>query len=604
MSAPLKTDVLVVGAGGCGLTLSIFLTDLGVDFVTVERNTELANLPKAHYLNQRTMEILRQHGVEDDIRALGTPPDNMSRAMWLTTLGGDGPFDRKVIYEMDGIGGTGESQRAIYDRDSACRSANLPLIRSEPIFRRHADARAPGRLRFGHELVSFTQDADGVDAVVKNLKTGEMLSVRAKYLVGADGGRTIGRSLGNTMAGPSGLAKNVTVHFSADFSKLLLDDRVMLHFFIHPTRRGPLASGALVPAGGDDAKWGRASHEWIFHFMVAPDDPSRFDEDMVTQQIRDLLKLPDLQMQVHKISHWMIEAVLAQRYRFDRVLLAGDAVHRHPPASGLGLNTGIQDAHNLAWKLALVTRGGADASLLDSYEQERRPIGSFNVAWALSSYWNHLLSAASIFAIHPANVYEAVGQPDEDDEIAGLFANTPDGRMRRARMQEVFGTHRIEMFDHDVELGFVYEQGAVVPDGTPAPERDPWGSEYRPTTRPGHRLPHAWLEVQGDRVSTHDLLDGHGSFLLIANAAGAAWCQAARSIALERGLRLRTVRIAADGDALDTDRRWATLSGVGEDGAVLVRPDGMIAWRSAAASADAPQQLRAAFHQLLGVKAG
>ena len=151
--ATVHTDVLVVGAGGCGLNLSIFLADLRVDFVTVERSTQLAQLPKAHYLNQRTMEILRQHGVEDDIRALGTPADNMSRAMWLTTLGGDGPHDRKVIFEMEGIGGTGESQRAIYDADSGVRCANLPLIRSEPIFRRHADARAPGRVRFGHELV-------------------------------------------------------------------------------------------------------------------------------------------------------------------------------------------------------------------------------------------------------------------------------------------------------------------------------------------------------------------------------------------------------------------------------------------------------------------
>lgn len=596
----LNTDVLVVGAGGCGLNLSIFLADLGVDFLTVERNTQLANLPKAHYLNQRTMEILRQHGVEDDIRALGTPPDNMSRAMWLTTLGGHGPYDRRVIHEMDGIGGTGESQRAIYDRDSACRSANLPLIRSEPIFRRHADARAPGRLRFGHELQSFTQDADGVDAVVKDLPSGRTLSVRAKFLVGADGGRTIGKSLGTRMVGPSGLAKNVTVHFVADLSKVLLDDRVMLHFFIHPTRRGPLASGALVPAGGDDGVWGRHSREWIFHFMVAPDDPSRFDETMVTQQIRELLKLPELSMKVLKISHWMIEAVLAERYRFDRVLLAGDACHRHPPASGLGLNTGIQDAHNLAWKLSLVLKGRADEALLDSYERERRPIGAINVAWALSSYWNHLLSAASIFAIHPANVYEAVGQPDEDNEIAGLFADTPDGRMRRARMREVFNTHRVEMFDHDVELGFVYERGAIVPDGTPVPERDPWGSEYRPTTRPGHRLPHAWIEVGKHRCSTHDLLGASGGFLLLVNPDGDAWCDAARRIAADRGITLNTVRIAPDGDALDAEGRWAGLSGVGPDGAVLVRPDAMVAWRATRLAERPHDALLEAIDRVLG----
>lgn len=592
-----NVDVLVVGAGGCGLNLSIFLADLGVDFLTVERNTALANLPKAHYLNQRTMEILRQHGVADDIYAEGTPPDNMSRAMWLTTLGGDGHCDRKVIYEMDGIGGTGESQRAIYDRDSACRSANLPLIRSEPIFRRHADARAAGRVRFGHELLRFQQDADGVDAVVRDLESGAEQQVRARYLVGADGGRSIGKALGNRMVGPSGLAKNVTVHFSADLSQVLLDDRVMLHFFIHPTRRGPLASGALVPAG--PGRWGRHSPEWIFHFMVAPDDPARFDEAMVVQQIRELLKLPELEMKVHKISHWMIEAVLAEKYRYGRVLLAGDAVHRHPPASGLGLNTGIQDAHNLAWKLALVTRGAASPALLDSYEAERRPIGSFNVAWALSSYWNHLLSAASIFAIHPANVYEMVGHPDQDNEISGLFADTPDGRMRRARMREVFNTHRVEMFDHDVELGFVYEQGALVPDGTPPPARDPWGCDYRPTTRPGHRLPHAWLEIGGHRLSTHDLLDDQASFLLLTGAQGAPWCEAARSISEELKVTIRSVRVARDGDALDTEGRWANLSEIGENGALLVRPDAMVAWRSRGETPDARSQLRAALYSIL-----
>lgn len=594
-------DVLVVGAGGCGMNLSIFLGDMGVDFLTVERSTALANLPKAHYLNQRTMEILRQHHVAEDIYVEGTPPENMSRAMWLTTLGGDGPHDRKVIHEMDGIGGTGDSLRAIYDRDSPCRSSNLPLIRSEPIFRRHADARAPGRLCFGQELLSFTQDADGITAIIGDVATNKQREVRAKYLIGADGGRTIGKAVGNKMVGPSGLAKNVTVHFKADLSKVLLDDRVMLHFFIHPTRRGPLASGALVPAG--PGSWGRHSPEWIFHFMVAPDDPSRFDEALVTQQIRDLLKLPELDMEVLKISHWMIEAVLSDRYQFGRVILAGDAAHRHPPASGLGLNTGIQDAHNLAWKLALVTRGKAHANLLTTYEQERRPIGSFNVAWALSSYWNHLLSAASIFAIHPANVYEVVGQPDEDNEISGLFANTPDGHMRRARMQEVFNTHRIEMFDHDIELGFVYEQGALLADGTPLPARDPWGSDYHPSTRPGHRLPHAWLEIGGHRFSTHDLLDDNASFTLMANAGGRAWCEAARHINKLFGIDIKAVRIAPDGDALDTDRDWARTCGIGNDGAVLIRPDGMVAWRASELPSDPLGVLRKTLSAVLAYSA-
>jgi 2,4-dichlorophenol 6-monooxygenase len=299
----------------------------------------------------------------------------------------------------------------------------------------------------------------------------------------------------------------------------------------------------------------------------------------------------------------MIEAVLAEKYRFDRVILCGDAVHRHPPASGLGLNTGIQDANNLAWKLALVIRGVASNSLLDTYESERRPIGSFNVAWALSSYWNHLLSAASIFAIHPSNVYELVGQPDADNEISGLFADTPDGRMRRARMSEVFRTHRIEMFDHDVELGFVYETGALTPDGTPTPERDPWGSDYRPTTRPGHRLPHVWLEVTGKRVSSHDLLDRSAGFLLLANPDGQPWCEAAKALSAKIGVRIRPVRVAVDGDALDTDGDWKRLCQLDSSGAVIVRPDGMIAWRSKAMVADPLRELEEAMQPILGFPA-
>jgi len=264
------------------------------------------------------------------------------------------------------------------------------------------------------------------------------------------------------------------------------------------------------------------------------------------------------------------------------------------------MNTGIQDAHNLAWKLALVTRGHAAPTLLDSYERERRPIGSFNVAWALSSYWNHLLSAASIFAIHPSNVYELVGQPDEDNEISGLFADTADGRMRRARMQEVFYTHRIEMFDHDVELGFAYETGALVADGTPLPSRDPLGSVYVPTTRPGHRLPHAWLDIEGRRVSTHDLLDDSAGFVLLVGEKGAAWCDAARAICKQLGVSIRPVRIAGDGDALDAEGHWAQLSEIDSEGAILVRPDAMVAWRSRSGSKDSAALLRSVMQQVLG----
>jgi 2,4-dichlorophenol 6-monooxygenase len=256
------------------------------------------------------------------------------------------------------------------------------------------------------------------------------------------------------------------------------------------------------------------------------------------------------------------------------VFLAGDAAHRHPPTTGLGLNTAIQDAHNLAWKLAAVLKGTAGDALLDSYEPERRPIGMRNVDWALFTFLNHLVIDAGM-GLMP-------GAPPEAQTAAleAYFADTPMGETRRARAAEVIATQRTEFQAHDLEIGFSYGDGALVPDGSEAPPRDPMGSMYHPTTRPGHRLPHAWLNRNGQRISTHDLTGAGSSFALITGPAGEAWCTAAAEAAERLAVSIVAARVGDGGDYADPTGAWAAVRQIRDDGAVLVRPDNHVAFRS------------------------
>lgn len=565
----ITVPVLIVGGGGCGLTTSIFLSSHGIDHHLIERHAGTSHLPKAHYLNQRTMEIYRQYGIADSIYEVGTPPANFGQVKWVTSLGGDGELDGRTIRSLDSFGGGVLNKR--YAADGPAFSSNYPQIRLEPLLREHAERRAPGSVHFGHELVSFTQDDEGVHAVVRESATGSTYQVHAQYLIGADGGKTVGPALGVTMEGPTGLLDMVSTHFTADLSQWV-DDETLIYWLLNPEGSGSWDSGALASMG---PTWGRNSEEWVFHFTFRPDDPERFDEDAIVPRIRALLKLPDLDMKVHKVSHWVLEGVLADRYQVGRVFLAGDAAHRHPPTTGLGLNTAIQDAQNLVWKIAAVLAGEASPALLDTYEAERRPVGMRNVDWAMFTFLNHLVIDAGIGMIP--------GQPlDEKREVfKAYFSDTPMGETRRARTAEVINTQRAEFQAHDLEIGFSYAEGAVVPDGTEPPPRDPMGTTYHPTTRPGHRLPHAWLDHQGRKVSTHDLSESCACFVLITGAGGDAWTAAAKETADKFQIRIKVAQIADSGTPYtDPTGTWATLREIEDEGAILVRPDNHVGWRS------------------------
>jgi 2,4-dichlorophenol 6-monooxygenase len=589
-----QSEVLIVGGGGCGLVLANLLADAGVDFLAVERHPGTSILPKAHYLNQRTMEILRQHGLAAEIQAVGTPAYNRSRTAWYTSFGGDGPLDRRTLHTTAGVGGQGTGREVEYREAAAIDSGNLPQLRLEPVFRQHAEQRAPDRIRFGHELLSFVQDADGVTATIRDLAAGKDYQVRTRYLVGADAGRTVGPAVGISLEGQRNLITQVSVHFEADLSAHYPDDRVLLNWIRSPLRPGV---SVIVPMG--PVEWGRHSPEWSIGFARMPWDPD-FTADNVTPEIRKILGLPDLNIKVRCVSQWNVEGVVASKYQVGRVFVAGDAAHRHPPTTGLGLSTGIQDAHNLAWKLAMVVRGRASPRLLETYATERRPTGHFNVQWALNAFFNHLLLEASIITAFPGDLATLQSPEHAAAAYHGLFDESPQGRMRRARLATVFGTQDMEFLAQDVELGFVYADGALIPDGSAAPERDPMGQRYRPVTRPGHRLPHCWLDRAGARLSTHDFSGRSERFVLLVDRGLEHWQAAAEQVRTRWGIGLEIVLVDSCTDVFDTEGRWQRLREVGPGGAILARPDNVVAWRSIAGVADPRSELGRVFTTLLG----
>ncbi|WP_420467763.1 FAD-dependent monooxygenase [Panacagrimonas sp.] len=579
----LEIPVLICGGGGSGLSLSIFLSALGVQSMLVERHHTTSHLPKAHYLNQRSMEILREHGIADTIYAQGTPFENMGCVAWMTSLGGDGPVDGKTLYKMDAFGG-GRLQAA-YEADSPTRSGNLPLIRLEPVLREFAEKQPLATVRFSHELLRYEQDASGVTSVVKNLDSGEEFTVRSQVLIGSDRHRTVGPPLGIELQGPTNMVDMVATHLSADFSKYIDDDSPLIRWFSNPAS-GAWGSGAMVAMG--PTHFDRRSEEWVFHFAFQPGDPN-FNEDDIAPRIKQLLKTPDVDIKVHKVSHWIVECVLANHYGRDRVWVIGDAAHRHPPTTGLGLNSGIQDAHNLAWKIAAVVNEQAGLDLLKTYEAERRPVAERNTKWALFTFMNHFIIEPG-FGMIP-------GAPAEANLAAfmTLLAEGWEGDTARARMHEVLNTQRTEFQAHDIEIGFSYASAAIVADGTPAPPRAAMGDVHVPSTRPGHRLPHAWVRHDARRVSTHDLC-GRGRFVLITGANHAQWQDAAAQAAQRHGVRVEVIALDA---AADLDGRWAQVRQIGDDGAILVRPDVHVGWRSPGAVSDPASVLSAALAAIL-----
>jgi 2,4-dichlorophenol 6-monooxygenase len=568
----LETDVLIIGSGPAGGAAALALATLGVHHLVITKYRWTANTPRAHITNQRTVEIFRDLGIEADVLAQGTPHALMGDTVFCTSLSGD-ELGRVRTW------GTHPAREADYVLASPSPNCDVPQTLLEPIIIGHAASRG-SRIRFDTEYLGLTQDADGVTVAVRDRVTGAEFRIRAKYVIGADGGRSaVAADIGLPFEGQMDVAGSMNIVFHADLSKYVEHRPSVLYWVLQPGADiGGIGLGLI--------RMVRPWNEWLIvwgYDISGP--PPEIDDEMATRIVYQLVGDDTIPVTIRSTSLWGNNKMYATRYRAGRVFCAGDAVHRHPPSNGLGSNTSIQDSYNLAWKLAYVLRGSAGADLLDSYDAERAPVGRQIV----------LRANKSIEEFGP--IFDALGLSGTSDQelmqarIAGRTANTPQGVRQRQALRQALELKDYEFNAHGVELGQRYRSAAVASDGTPEPPytRDP-ELYYHPTTWPGARLPHVWLGRDGRKVSTHDLA-GQGRFCLLTGIAGEAWAQAAATVGEKLGIELPVYVIGPGREYIDVYEDWARAREVGEDGCVLVRPDAHVAWRSGGLADDPEAEL-------------
>ena len=584
-----SVPVLIVGGGPAGLSASMLLSTYGIDSLLINHRPGTSHLPKAHILNQRSMEIYRELGLADAIYARAAPPENFRYFGWYAGVAGEHGDYGRAIARLECWGNGGDDPR--YQVASACRPANLPQIRLEPLLKAHAESLSTGQIRFNHELLSLEQDKNGVTATILDRDKGTQYAVRANFVFACDGGRTLGKQLGVEMEGPRNLGSFVSIYMSADLSKWVSDPEVLLRWIVSPDFGQPL-SGVLCPMGPDH--WGPDSEEWVFHWLLPWGDSRLADDDAVIANMHKTLGIPNFRPKIHVISRWTVEGLVASRYKAGRVFMVGDAAHRHPPTGALGMNTAVQDAYNLCWKVASVLREEASESLLDTYEVERRPVGQTVVRRSLENFKQHLSNMDAL------KMSPEAGPEHNWSRMRMLWSDSAEAKTIRKSFHEHLSMQSMEYSSLNVENGYRYDSAAVVPDGSAAPTD---GSElilYTPSTRPGSPLPHAWVTNSDARRALSDLT-GRGRFTLIVGEEGHAWIDAAHEIAAAHRLRLDILRIGVNsGDWIDSRHAWAAQREILPTGALIVRPDRFVAWRHLGASADSRSALKTAFERILG----
>jgi len=520
-----QIPVLIVGGSLVGLTMAMLLGRHGVRPLLVERHRGTAIHPRAAAFHQRTMEIFRDGGVQQAVeQAADKEFVQDGSILSVASLGGE-----ELAYYY-------RSMNEGVEHLSPARRLFITQIGLEPVLRARATALGAD-LRYATELLDFTQDDEGVTATIRPRDGGTEQRIRARYLIGADGAHSpVRRGLGIAMDGRGDFAQCATIYFKADFRALLRGRNMSVVYVNQP---GQLAFFRFAITGD-------AGFLAVFAtFDAQGRRDNRLRDGLTDARAADMVRAAlgvaaDFPVSVENIQPWTATAATAAAFRKGNVFLAGDAAHLMPPTGGFGGNTGVADAHNLAWKIAMVLDGRADPALLDSYEAERRPMAALTVEQAYRRY------------------VERVDPSLPADDLADNLSDTA------------------------IELGAVYHSGALVgADGGAAFTQEPDDRGGRV----GVRLMHHWIETDGQRRSTLDLA-GPG-FTLLAGPAGRPWIDAAGGI---EGLACH--RFA--------DARAAAAVNLPEDGALLLRPDAVIGWRSGQGANASVSALTGALRRLTG----
>jgi 2,4-dichlorophenol 6-monooxygenase len=578
----IETDVLVVGTGPAGSAAAALLATYGVKPLVITKWNWTCRTPRAHITNQRTMEVFRDLGIENIINEKRTAQDYMGANVFCTSLAGE-ELGRLLTW------GTHPQRKADYTIASPTTICDVPQDLLEPILVATAASRG-STVMFNWEYVGLQQDADGVTVDVKDYVSGLTHKIRAKYVIGADGGRSkVAEDIGLPMEGKMGVAGSMNIVFEADLSKYVAHRPSVLYWVMQPgSDVGGIGMGLV--------RMVRPWSEWLIVWGYDINEPPpKVSDAMATEIAHNLIGDRTIPIKIKATSVWTVNNMYALENTRGRVFCMGDAVHRHPPSNGLGSNTSIQDAWNLAWKLAFVLKGKAGPALLESYDAERSPVAKQIVTRANQS----------IGEFGP--IFEALGLLSTKDpeqmkaNMAKLRDNNPSAAAQRESLRKAIAFKSYEFNCHGVELNQRYRSAAVVADGSPEPE---WMRDkelyYQASTRPGAHLPHVWVfDKRHRQTSTLDIV-GKGTFTVLTGIGGEAWVAAAREIADEAGLDLVAHVIGPHRDYEDFAGDWARASEIEESGCLLVRPDQFIAYRHVGVAADAKARLSSALEAVLG----
>jgi 2-polyprenyl-6-methoxyphenol hydroxylase-like FAD-dependent oxidoreductase len=530
--------VLVVGGSLVGMTMAVLLGKQGVKCLVIEKHSGAAIHPRAALMLQRSMEVFRSVDVEEPMRTRSFEqfePDGAIMAVETMT-------GKEIAWYMtrvnDGVRDLSPSERIF-----------VTQIAVEPVLQSRA-MELGAEVLFGTELVSFEEDENGVTAIVRDRATSEESSVRAKYLVAADGPHsTIRTQLGINRSGHGVISKSITIYFRADVEPLLNERNLSVVMVVNPVLQGffriekPYKSGFLAVHGLGDPQHPN-SDLW-----------TGLDDERCVDLVRAGLGVDDLPVEIDNVMKWEATAVTADKFRQGRTFLIGDAAHEMPPYGGYGGNTGIHDAHNLAWKLAAVLDGQAGDELLSTYEAERKPVAAFTVEQGYSRY---VMRAAPFRAAD------------------GIETPVPDA---------------------NIDLGYRYRSSAVVVDADDdgAIQGDPRELHGRP----GSRAPHYLLTHGGAEASTLDLFGRN--FVLFTGTGAHAWRESGEAAARDLGVGLDLYTVDA---SADPEGNFAESYGITPTGAVLVRPDGFVAWRATTDADAEPHSISTVLAALLGLPVG
>jgi putative polyketide hydroxylase len=526
-----ETPVLVVGGAVTGLSSAVFMGAHGVPCVVVERHPDLLIHPRLRGISPRTVELFRQVGLEPAIQAASYA--SAEKFAWV-------PVRAETLADEEYAGIEEEEGDT---SDSASPSAFGPIDQDKLEILLRDRARELGAdVRFATELVSFEQDGTGVAAVLRDRRTGTERTLRADYLIAADGANSpIRRRLGIDVDGPGILYHTITAMVEADLTPALRGRRVDIAYLQRPQPYTILMA--------HDA----AGQHWVFATGYDPERESIEDytDERVAGMVRAAAGLPGVEVRLRpqipgtdlKVLGFGIGAQVARRYSAGRVFLAGDAARINPPTGGLGGSTGIQDAHNLGWKLAAVLHGQASPALLDTYHDERHPTGLLTMQQAFARFGSRMGGGAEV----PLIDYGAVA------------------------------------------MGYQYRSSAVLgasEDISPLPPEELTG-------QPGTRAPHVAVTLGGREISTIDLYGQH--FVLLAGTGGAAWLSAAERVAQRLDVPVDAYRFGVELAGAGS----SAAHGIATDGALLVRPDGFVAWRAEFAAEDPEHTLEHVLSRLL-----